>query len=483
MIKLKSKITNKNGKNTSSNSKFRKGVLLLLFISILSGGFLTVMTTNKQEAQAYCIDCWVCAGIDVLITFIIMEAFKNWIFVPIIVDNLEDHIKGEENWIVEEFFKRYFVTALAELTEFLGALGMYQVAMVGTFFDAKNSLETRRLFFKLQAEAHKDYHPSDDFCWFGTNSRSMLATESRANLNKLALSKRSLQRQIGHKNSAASGIDSVDKDKNARWDQFVKTYCDPKDNSWDKAGKGLDLACDRDGNGSSTATGAIDISRVNRDVDYTRLIDEPRTLNVNFSDTHANITDIPADEEDVLAMASNLYGSDVLSRRLSLLLMDKPAANRLYLNLRSIAAKRNVAESSYNAIVSMKSAGTNGDASATAQPDVGSYMAALMKDLMPTGTPNSEIVAIMGENPSYYAQLELLGKKIYQNPDFFANLYDKPANIKRKSVAMKAIELMLDRALFESELRQEMLLSVMLSSKLNKNYRIINRDLAVEAAK
>ncbi len=48
----------------------------------------------------------------------------------------------------------------------------------------------------------------------------------------------------------------------------------------------------------------------------------------------------------------------------------------------------------------------------------------------------------------------------------------------RKEVAMKAIDLMLDRALLESELRQEMLLSVMLSSELKKRYRGINSHFA-----
>ncbi|MFP4098408.1 MAG: hypothetical protein ACLFU1_06450 [Alphaproteobacteria bacterium] len=64
---------------------------------------------------------------------------------------------------------------------------------------------------------------------------------------------------------------------------------------------------------------------------------------------------------------------------------------------------------------------------------------------------------------------------MYESPRFFARLYDTPANIQRKSVAMKAIELMLDRALFESELRQEMLLSVMLSTSLDGNFRHINK--------
>ncbi len=479
MVKLNKKSEKIFASSLFSKRKLRRYFLLFLFIIALLGGILAVITGGKKEAVAYCTPCFICSMFDTSLTVFIMNFIQDNIFGPIIEQNINDHIyHGEGNWIVDKFFSRYWLKALAELTQFSSALGMYQIGIVGTFFDANNSLKTRRLFFKLQAEAHKDYHPSDDFCWFGTNSRSMVATESRANLNMLSMSKRSLQRQLGHKNSvSAKGRGS---DKNSRWNQFVKTYCDPKDNSWNTAGSGLDLACDRDGLGSSAATGAVDSSRVNRDIDYTRLIEEPRTLNINFADDPITLQ---PDEEDVLAMASNLYGNDSLSRSVSQLLMDKPEANRLYMDLRSIIAKRNVAESTYNAIVSMKSASTNGDPSAAQQPDVGLYMASLMKDLMPAGTPNNEIMKILGDNPSYYAQLEFLGKKIYQNPDFFANLYDKPANVKRKSIAMKAISLMIDRALFESELRQEMLLSVMLSSKLSENYKMINRDLKVETSR
>ena len=80
--------------------------------------------------------------------------------------------------------------------------------------------------------------------------------------------------------------------------------------------------------------------------------------------------------------------------------------------------------------------------------------------------PEEEVFEYIGERPSYYAQLELLAKKIYQNPDFYANLYDKPANVARKGVALKAIELMLDRAIYESQLRREMATSVLLATKL-----------------
>jgi len=151
---------------------------------------------------------------------------------------------------------------------------------------------------------------------------------------------------------------------------------------------------------------------------------------------------------------------------------------KLYLQLRSVAAKRSVAQNTFNSIVGMKSEGTSDTSLVSGGPPLTrSFLAAAFKQLMPTGTPDAEIYAIIGENPSYYAQLEVLSKKIYQNPDFFSGLYDKPANIARKSTAMKAIDLMLDRVLYESELRQEMLLSVLLSSYSRDNYRTANKEI------
>lgn len=466
MDKLKKK-KNVLWKNSRLFRGVRNTLVLILLVSVLSGSALTVRHKDA-EAFSFCLPCVFCPLADPAIAVVLLELIQEGIGSPIIENAIERHMNQEQNFIVRDFFEDFWLKGLAELTNFLSTFGMYQVEMVGAFFDAKNYLETRRLFFELQVEAHKDYHPSEDFCWFGTNARSLAASESHAHLNILALSEHSLTRQLGHKNTAAAA--GVDEDKNSRWQKFIDTYCDPNDNSWEIAGTGLDLACDRDGLGGSVATGALDRGRVNRDIDYTRLIDAPRTLNVDFAQTPAVASE---DEEDVLAMASNLYGHNVpAGNLLSRQAITTPAAKKLYMDLRSVVAKRSVAENSFNAIVAMKSSRVSGGG-----PDVGMYMAAIIKDLMPAGTPDDEVYAILGNNPSYYAQLEVLGKKIYQNPDFFANLYDKPANVKRKAVAMKAIGLMLDRALFESELRQEMILSVMLSGELTRDKSTINRDL------
>ncbi len=456
----------------------RLAVITVIVVSVIFGSIMTVRQ-KPAEAFSFCTPCILCIPGDTLITIWLLNTLQDF-WDDVIEDDIEEFLNMEENFIIKEFFRDFWVKALAELTEFLDAFGMYQVEMVGAFFDAKNYTETSRLIFKLHAEAHRDYHPSDDFCWFGTNSRSLASSESKSKLNLLALSQRAIQRQLGYKDN--SSAISVSKDKDARWRQFVDTYCDPNDNGWESFGTGLNMACDRDGPGPLFALGAVDKARVNIDIDYTRLIETPRTLDIDFSNQNPGLGAIPpqtltADEEDVLAMSSNLYGNRVPSRKLDYKILDKyPAARNLYSAMRSVVAKRGVALNSFNSIVSMKSAGTS---DAVNNAATGSYIGAVIKDLMPTAT-DAEIFEIIGESPSYYAQLEILGKKIYQNPDFFANLYDSPANVERKSVAMKAIELMIDRALFESELRQEMILSVMLSSELNKRYKSINQRMSGE---
>ena len=64
----------------------------------------------------------------------------------------------------------------------------------------------------------------------------------------------------------------------------------PQDNNWDAAavGSGLTLAC---------GPGGGDTDRINIDIDFTRLIDEKRTLNVAFTDKNKPTSD----EEDVMA--------------------------------------------------------------------------------------------------------------------------------------------------------------------------------------
>lgn len=434
-----------------AHKKLRAFVLLVFFAFT----FMTALTAPPHR-QAQACTCWLNPGCNFL------ECIIAKIIIEILHDFGEDiarrSIRGPfhryRKWLTEKFFIKFFIRELMGMSEQMSTVALKQAYIMGTFFDAKHQLETERLFLELQNEAHRDYQPSTDFCWFGTNVRSLSDSEQKGRFVAEALSERQIKRHLGSMSMAGSV--ARDQDREARWRQFTRDYCDTADNS----GGGLGLVAVCLGGGS----------RVNKDIDFTQTIDYPRTLDVNL--TGLRLLPTP-DTEDVMAISSNLYGHNAMTHNLTPEMLRNDEYRHLYMRLRSLMAQRSIAENSFNAIVGMKSSGTT---------DVGqngeqtrNFLGAVLTEL---GVPADDVYKMIGENPSYYAQLEILAKKIYQNPDFYADLYDKPANVARKKAAIKAVGLILDRALYESELRQEMMTSVLLSAKLRKRFRDIETDLS-----
>ncbi|MAE52060.1 MAG: hypothetical protein CMH27_09645 [Micavibrio sp.] len=356
-----------------------------------------------------------------------------------ILRHMREQFHLHREWFVRDYIFNLWPKTLMLMAEQMSNVAMYQMMIVGEFYDAKLQLETQLLFNELQNEAAKDYQPSDSFCYFGTNVRSLSSSESLAMANQASLNQIGLSRNLGNSNNSAVSGDGS-KDWRARWDMFVTQYCDPRDNNWRGGTSGLVDVC---------GTGAANAERMNKDIDFGRVLGVSRYLDVNFNDN--NFTE---DEADVISLAKNLYGHEPPPGMIRF--MSRSSVQHLYLQLRSVIAKRNVAQNSFNALVAMKAVGSAGGNSPP-------FFHALVRDL---GMNVTEIEEIFGENPSYYAQLEAVGKKMFQNTDFFTDLLDKPMNVKRKQAAVNAIELMLDRAIYESELRHEMLLSVLLSSYL-----------------
>ncbi len=432
----------------------------------------------------------------------------------------DDDLEAYQDWLQEDFYEGQVGPALQDMSTQMAAIAMAYVQAIGLFLDAQTQMDTQRLFRELQHEAHQDYTPSDDFCWFGSNVKSLAGTQNRARYTSLALSQIALTRQVG--TFASSGAVSVFDDYQSRWTQFVDTYCDPHNNNFQRAlfigpssdFSGLRMACDHDGPGGATDIGGEDRNRFNIDINYTRLIEDPKTLEVNFvddaSDSHETLDVVgsvgrpeallysnagplfqPGNEEDVIAMSRNLYGHRVLSRSLGESILDTAAAQKLFLALRGVTAKRSVAQASFNAIVGLKASGTTHELGGTTAGIAGSialtplqtrrFLGAIVRELMPASPAATagNILEYIGYSPSYFSQLEILAKRMYQNPDFYANLYDTPANVSRKKVAMKAIELMVDREIYESQLRREMSISVLLASKLRGLHRAVNKGLKV----
>jgi hypothetical protein len=349
--------------------------------------------------------------------------------------------EAHRSWIVTTWWVELVAPALAAMTSEFTANMMLQVKTIGAFFDAKHQLETQRLFQHLTAKAHKDYHPSEELCAIGTNTRSLASSERKSNLAYTTISNRMMQRQLS--SGDISSIDGRDSDRRTRLKAVVDTYCRPSDNGGD----------------FETLCKATDQERMNMDVDYTAAFENKLTLELDFSNDKAG--DVSDDEENIFALGANLFGHDVIKKI--------PAGNMglspteiydnayLYLDYRAVAAKRSVAQNSFAAIVAMRAEGDSSDEA------TGPFLKAILKE---SGIEPDEIEKRLGENPSYFAQMEVMTKDLYQNPKFYAGLYDKPVNVERQSVALQAIELMQDRDIYKSLLRSEAVLATLVETLL-----------------
>ncbi len=360
-------------------------------------------------------------------------------------------------WFDQTYWQQYILPAFMQMGIQLAAVGMEQVMAIGMFMDASEQLESQRLLQELHARANKDYHPSIGMCEFGTRMKSLVSSERKGEMSSLILSKRSTDRFLGNKDTGASG--GQKDDIKIRMSAFQETYCDPSNNNG-----GLAYICPN--NNPSASPDRNRRSRFNKDVDYQRTVDYPLTIDFNLTSGGA----ASDGDAEIIALSNNLYGFDSFNG------VDDPKdiryegwntndLQKAYLDMRSVVAKTKVAENSYNAIVALKAEGTDGS-----KPFIEAYL----KEL---GVPAAEVGSFLGVNPSYHAQMEILTKKAYQSPVFYTNLYDKPANVERKGVALQAISLIQKFDLLKSYLRTEASLSILLELSVDQLQREVEDNI------
>lgn len=309
-----------------------------------------------------------------------------------------------------------------------------KIATLGAFLDVRTYLDTLRALQISTVRTLKNYTASDAVCRFGTMTRSIASADAVAKKNQMALSKILLDRY-----TQKEGTISADPIRTLPLilDNFKEKYCVTRDNN-----NFLDGYCE----GLSLTSDLLH----NRDIDFTRVFDLPLTLNADFSDST-----ITNDKQAVIALFDNLSMTPLMmSSEASA--FDPHSNSDQAQNIRSLSAMKTVTANSFGALIGEK-------AQSTAQAT--NYMKEMIKQL---GLDATSAEKLLGANPSYFAQMEVLTKKLFQNPAFYANLYESEANIDRQRVAMKAIELQQDRDFLESLRRREMLLSVLLNAKLQR---------------
>ncbi len=354
---------------------------------------------------------------------------------------------GDHQKLVWQLWFDNFLPVWMHMAEQMTTLAMWHTFAIGTFLDAKIQLETQAVLQERMTEVHKRYQPSVGMCVFGTNIRSLAASERNGKLVSHTLNQRLLDRLLG--TEGGSGVTGPQEEQTGRVRFFLTHVCDRFDNNrlHNNPATGFANICQ--------STTPRTEGTVNLDLDFTRLVMNPRTLNVDF----VNLGDANNQARHIFNLGANLYGHKIPAA-VSIGSSTQKGLHSQLLDVRASIAKRSVAQTSYSALVGLKARGTEKSGSDTMQ-----YMKLLLQEL---GIAEDDVTSFIGERPSYYAQLEVLAKRLYQNPDFYRELYDKPENTRRKSVAMSAINSMLDREIFDSQLRAEAMISQLLELKVQQ---------------
>ncbi len=343
--------------------------------------------------------------------------------------------------------------ALKRLADDFRNVNLLMTSTMGAMLDGQTFNQTLLSLQKQSVDSLAAQTASDQICRFGTLARSLSKSEDKTKLVQLGLTTQMMNRQLmrANMNSAQEKTVGSDmgrsSDKAGRFVQLEKTFCDPEDSNGTL--------------GESWCLSSVDTRR-NRDIDVTRSLYNPVTLQMDFSETDGEKP--TPDEQNIFALSNNLYAHDlpVNMARADFEAIGQSGGTSAdgkiekILDYRALIAKRNVAQNSFAALAAMKVEGSE----ASAQ-----YMKEMIAQLgLDTGGQNFTI----GAKPSYDAQMEFLTRKLYQSPSFYANLMESTANIARQQSAMESIGLMQDRDIYESLRRSEMVLSSLLEMYVMK---------------
>jgi hypothetical protein len=393
---------------------------------------------NHKKRSAFSSLLLVCFGAAVLVPFPAKEASACGGCTPCSVwsDQVTTEMDRHKDWMVDEWWEGYVEPGLMKLSDQTIKAMSWESSTIGRFMDAQNQLGSMQALQEMNAKSTNSYATSTSLCQFGSLTKSLAASEAKAKANQIVLAERSQNRQLGHNNMASQT--GSQGDRMARLAQFQAKFCDKSDFN---------------GGMKDLCSGAPPDTMLNLDIDFARAVDAKKTLNVDF--TNAAKTN---DEEAVIALASNLYAHETFDRMGAGGLKDSNAKDNrtTYLDQRSIVAKRSVAENSFNAWVGKKAEGEAGSKT---------YIEAVLKSL---GVPAADLPKYLGDKPSYDAQMEVLTKKVFQDPAYYANLMDNPANVQRQYASLQAFGLMQQRDIFETILRSEMLLSLIVEMEVSK---------------
>lgn len=390
-------------------------------------------------------------------------------------DDLMGSLLGDLNLdgfaYINSFWRGIVENSVQKMAARFSALATWQTMMVGKFFDAQQQTETMHALQIITARAINDYKPSLGVCEFNSNMLTLAAMHDYKDFAAVVLSEKELDRSL---NKGFSGsAEGQTADLESRFQQFKNLFCDPDDNNGDLN----DLCVHFD-----STIGSSNLQYANADINFGKTLGLKKTLNVNIDDAATVAREPTNDELSLYAMTSNLYHTRINNPTPPSALETTSAAiinssQQEYLDYRSFLAKMSVAQNSFNALSANKFQGPQGsrELAVTVLTNLG-YTAA-EANLMINGNNLHDV------EPSYDFIMEILSKKLLENPQFYTNLYETPVNVKRTQIALQAIGLMQKFDLFKSHLRSEANLSVLLELSIEDMQSALEDEFKNQASK
>ena len=331
-------------------------------------------------------------------------------------------------------FQEFWVNALMRMTEQLTVTMMMQASMFGQFLDAKHQLETQRMQQMHQAEVQSKFHPSEQMCSMGTVTRHLTQSESEMKVARQGFEKLIRDRDLATgRNMTFKGQQS---DKLTRIERYKQYHCNVLDN-----GTGLEQIC-----GGSGAPGDI-----NADINVYHTLYAPKTIEIDMRDPA-----VSPQERNMYSLMDNLFLPQA-NPYIPPTVANSERITSSIQDLHANSAKRSFLRSTFIEAIAPKISGPEFENDATP------YIRAYYQDM---GLPDDEITELIGERPSYTAQMDTVRGWMKQ-PDFISTLQsDSPANAERTKTGMMAGALLQDMDTTDMKSRNQANLSMLVEAAI-----------------
>ncbi len=353
---------------------------------------------------------------------------------------INTHTDGQfdslETWMLNDFWGRpgdnrtdTMREHLKSMTEQLSSVGISLPQMFGAFEDAKLMLETKDDLNEIKYNSVQNNKPSPQLCEMASVSQGMIASRENRKLFQKTLVKGAQDNQLAKTGTAASG--------------------GPKQAADVRRAKVCDHASPTD-----NANGAY------------QLCPDPAPDTLQGCDTDiaciSNAGTLPFDPDGASmdgktgaaqAFMNNVFGPDAMPT-MSAEALNTPIQQLTYLDKRSLAAKRSVAQYCFAHVLSQKAQGST--------EGVAQMRAVLEKK----GIPPEIAEARISENASESERLEMMTKDMFDS-QFFVDTIGREADIKRKQAAVQQTSLLLRREMLASQTCNELMTSIIVELKVS----------------